>query len=202
MSEYVITDGEKFIYRNVQGRYVPCSNGDMADVFSKGAAEGILRSSLPKALRGVFYIKKRDTPQWYVKQVSMDDLRSNTEKAAESGEIRKWVCHANDMCSFMKDARARRDELGKRLKELEDEKTDIEHYIEFQNLNAAQGYKASMELKECRIKRRAVKNELCVLDAILRQDGGGILMEEVQEKIRQMDSRVYRPRIRVDLFDL
>lgn len=85
---------------------------------------------------------------------------------------------------------------------MEDELLDIEHYIEFSTLNAAQGYKASKELKVCRMKRRSVKNELLVLDIILEQRVDEMVSEEIHKRVQGMDRRTYKPRVRTDLFDL
>ena len=99
-------------------------------------------------------------------------------------------------------AKKRKEVLEKQLRDLEDEKLDIEHYIEFQNLNAAQGYKASRELKNCRVKRRSVKNELMVINIILDQKVKEMVSNEVYQRIKGLDKRTYSPRIRTDLFDL
>ena len=106
------------------------------------------------------------------------------------------------MNGLIKDATERKETLEKQLKDLEDERLDIEHYIEFQNLNAAQGYKASKELKICRMKRRSVKNELTVINIILEQKMREVVSSEVLHRIQGLDTRTYKPRIRIDLFDL
>ena len=116
--------------------------------------------------------------------------------------IQVWLDKINDMNGLVKDATERKEILEKQLHDLEDEKQDIEHYIEFQNLNAAQGYKASKELKICRVKRRSVKNELAVINIILNQSIKDILNNEVRNKVEELDRRTYKPRVRTDLFDL
>ena len=202
MAQYIITDGSRFIYRNHVGKYVPTPSEVMADVFTKKQAEGIYSNSLPKALKAVFHIKKYDSPPNNVKQVNCYDLKNNTEKIMVAENIQIWLDKLSDMNGLAKDARKRKEELLKQLHDLEDEKIDIEHYIEFQNLNAAQGYKASSELKKCRIKRRSVKNELLVLEIILEQKLEKLLDDEIHKRIIGLDNRTYKPRIRTDLFDL
>lgn len=198
MSQYVITDGERFIYCNFSGRFVPTSSEFMADLYTKKQAERICKNSLSKPLKKVFYVKKYDKPTNYVKQVSEVDLKNNTEKVMCAENIQLWMDKLNDMNGLIVDAKKRKELLEKQLRDLEDEKLDIEHYIEFQNLNAAQGYKASKELKTCRVKRRSVKNELAVLNIILKLP----IKEQVLKKIEELDMRTYCPRIRKDLFDL
>lgn len=202
MSQYIITDGERFIYCNHSGKFVPTPSEAMADIYTKRQADGICKNSLPKALKSIFYVEKYDSPPDSVKQVSQSDLKNNTEKVMIAENIQVWLDKINDMNGLVKDAKKRKELLEKQLHELEDEKLDIEHYIEFQNLNAAQGYKASKELKTCRVKRRSVKNEIAVIDIILELQMKEIVSSKILQKIEELDKRTYKPRIRTDLFDL
>ena len=202
MSQYVITDGTRFIYKSHSGKFVPASSETMADIFTRKQAEGIYKNSLPKALRTIFYVKKYDISKKNVKQVSQDDLKNNTEKVMMADNIQIWLNKIDDMNGLVKEAKKRKEILEKQLHDLEDERLDIEHYIEFQNLNAAQGYKASKELKICRVKRRTVKNELFVINIILELQMKEIVSSEIYQRIKGLDNRTYKPRIRMDLFDL
>lgn len=58
------------------------------------------------------------------------------------------------------------------------EKCDIEHYIENCTFNASKGYEAAMMLKECMERRRAIKNELAVINETYTMIGG-------QDKLRE-----------------
>lgn len=202
MSQYIITDGTRFIYKNRSGKFVPVASEAMADIFTKKQAEGIYKNSLSKALKTIFYVKKYDITPNNVKQVSQHDLLNNTEKVMVSDNIQIWLNKIDDMNGLVEEAKKRKEILEKQLHALEDEKNDIEHYIEFQNLNAAQGYKASKELKICRIKRRSVKNELMVINIILDQKMKELVISEIYQRIKGLDNRTYSPRIRTDLFDL
>ena len=202
MSQYIITDGSRFIYQNHSGKFVPTSSEAMADVFTKKQAEGIYKSSLPKALRSVFHVERYDQPSENVKQVSQCDLARNTEKVMSVDNIQMWLNKIDNMNGLVEEAKKRKEILEKQLHDLEDEKLDIEHYIEFQNLNAAQGYKASKELKNCRVRRRSVKNELAVINIILEKKIKEIVSDEIIQKVKELDRRTYRPRIKTDLFDL
>lgn len=202
LSQYIITDGSRFIYRNHSGRYVPIQSEPMADVFSKRQAEGIYNNSLPKALKSVFHVEKYDKPPDDVKQVTRSELNNNTEKVMVSENIQRWLDKVSDLNGLVKDAQRKKEELTKQLHNLEDELLDIEHYIEFSNLNAAQGYKASKDIKDCRAKRRSVKNELLVLNIILEQQIDNRVSKEIYKRIQGIDRRTYKPRVRTDLFDL
>lgn len=174
----------------------------MADIYTRKQADGICKNSLPKALKRIFYVEKYDRPPESVKQVNPIDLKNNTEKVMIAENIQVWLDKINDLNGLVKDVKERKEILEKQLVKLEDERLDIEHYIEFQNLNAAQGYRASKELKTCRVKRRTVKNELAVIDIILDLQMKEMVSSKIYQKIEELDKRTYKPRIRTDLFDL
>lgn len=74
MSQYIIIDGSRFIYRNHSGKYVPAPSETMADIFSKKQVETVFNNSLPKALKSVFRVEKYDKPPENVKQVTKEEI--------------------------------------------------------------------------------------------------------------------------------
>lgn len=202
MSQYVITDGDRFIYRNQSGKYVPTPSEMMADIYSKKQAEAIYNNSISKALKSVFYVEKYDKEPEGVKQVSQIDIRNNTENAATMENIQIWLDKLSNLNGIESDAQKRKDELCQKLSSVDKELSDIHHYIEFCNLNAAQGYKAYKMIKERRAKRRTIKNELVVVNMILSKNLGDSIVKDIEDAIHKLDNRQYEPRILNELFDL
>lgn len=95
----------------------------------------------------------------------------------------------------------RKDKLTDQLSTVDKEICDILHYIEFCNLNAAQGYKVYKMIKERRIRRRSIKNELQVLDIILGKKISETATDEIEKAVAGMDKRKYEPRVMSELFD-
>lgn len=202
MAEYIITDGSRFIYRNHFGKFVPTPSETMADIFSKKQADAIFNNSLPKALKSVFHVEKYDKPPDQIKQVTKEEMDKNTEKVMISENIQRWLDKVSELNGLRKDATKRKEELCKQLSDVDKELSDINHYIEFCNLNAAQGYKAYKMVKDRRIKRRSIKNELVVVDAILEKKISDSITEEIEKVIHSLDGRTYTPRILNELFDM
>lgn len=202
LAQYLITDGSRFIYRNRSGKYVPVQSEAMADVFSKKQAEGIYNNSLPKALKLVFRVKKYDKSPDQVKQVTKEEKNKNTEKAMISENVQRWLDKVSELNGLRNDATKRKEELCKQLSDVDKELSDINHYIEFCNLNAAQGYMAYKMVKERRVRRRTIKNELVVVDAILEKRISDSITEEIEKVIHSLDERTYTPRILNELFDM
>lgn len=202
MSQYIITDGSWFIYRNHSRKYVPTSSEAMANIFSKKQADSIFKNSLPKALRTVFYVKKYDNPPDQVKQVTKEEINKNTQKVAISENIQRWLDKVSELNGLRNDATKRKEELCKQLSDVDKELSDLNHYIEFCSLNAAQGYKAYKMVKDRRIKRRLIKNELVVVDVILEKKISDSMVEEVMKVVHGLDERIYTPRVLNELFDI
>lgn len=56
-------------------------------------------------------------------------------------------------------------------------------------------------IKERRIRRRSIKNELQVLDIILGKKISETATDEIEKAISGMDNRKYEPRVMRELFD-
>lgn len=201
MAQYVITDGTRWIMRDRKGKYVPTSCEALADVFSNKQATGIYQSNLSKALKSVFRVQKIDEPPKLIKQISQETVQENTEKVSTAENVQRWIDKIEGLNGLATEALHRKDELVQQLSKVDQELSDVNHYIEFCNLNAAQGYKAYKMIKDRRIKRRSIKNELQVVDIILSKKICETATDEIQKAIAGMDQRTYEPRVLNELFD-
>ena len=201
LAKYVITDGSRWIMRNHAGKYVPTSCEALADIYSNKQADSILKNSLSKALKSCFYVEKIDKPPELVKQITQEKVNENTETPSNSENIQYWVDKVSDLNGLASEALHRKDNLLSQLSKIDQELSDIDHYIEFVNLNAAQGYKAYKMIKDRRIIRRSIKNELDVLNIILGKKISETATDEIQKAISGMDKRTYEPRVLNELFD-
>ncbi len=201
MAQYVITDGTRWIMRDRKGKYVPTSCEALADVFTNKQATGIFQSNLSKALKSVFRVQKIDEPPKLIKQISQETVQENTEKVSTAENVQRWIDKIEGLNGLATEALHRKDELVQQLSKVDQELSDVNHYIEFCNLNAAQGYKAYKMIKDRRIKRRSIKNELQVVDIILSKKICETATDEIQKAIAGMDQRTYEPRVLNELFD-
>lgn len=201
MAQYVITDGTRWIMRDRKGKYVPTSCEALADVFSNKQATGIFQSNLSKALKSVFRVQKIDEPPKLIKQISQETVQENTEKVSTAENVQRWIDKIEGLNGLATEALHRKDELVQQLSKVDQELSDVNHYIEFCNLNAAQGYKAYKMIKDRKIKRRSIKNELQVVDIILSKKICETATDEIQKAIAGMDQRTYEPRVLNELFN-
>lgn len=201
MAQYVITDGTRWIMRDRNGKYVPTSCEALADIFTNKQATGIFQSNLSKALKSVFRVQKIDEPPKLIKQISQETVQENTEKVSTAENVQRWIDKIEGLNGLATEALHRKDELVQQLSKVDQELSDVNHYIEFCNLNAAQGYKAYKMIKDRRIKRRSIKNELQVVDIILSKKICETATDEIQKAIAGMDQRTYEPRVLNELFN-
>lgn len=201
MANYVITDGTRWIMKDRKGKYLPTSFVTLADLYTKKQADAICNNSLSKALRGIFHVEKvNDVIPKQIKPVTEKDI-DETEKVMVSENIQHWLNKVSDLNGLANEALNRKDELVQSLSNIDKELCDVLHYIEFCNLNAAQGYKAYKMIKERRIIRRNIKNELNVLNIILSKKISETATDEINKCVAGMDKRTYEPRVLKELFD-
>ena len=201
MSQYVITDGSRWITKNRNGKYVPTTCEALADTFGNKEANSVYNNNLSKALKSCFRVMKVDKPPELVKQITQEKVNENTETPSNSENIQYWIDKISDLNGLASEALHRKDNLLSQLSKIDQELSDIDHYIEFVNLNAAQGYKAYRMIKDRRIIRRIIKNELDVLNIILGKKISETATDEIQKAISGMDKRTYEPRVLNELFD-
>lgn len=201
MAQYVITDGTCWIMRDRNKKYVPTSNEALADIFGNKEANSVYQNNLSKALKSVFHAEKIDKPPALIKQISHEEVKSNTETVSVAANIQYWVDKVSGLNGLVAEALHRKEELINQLSEVDKELCDINHYIEFCNLNAAQGYKAYKMIKDRRMKRRSIKNELDVLNMILGKKLSESVTNEITNAVLGMDKRIYEPRVLNELFD-
>ena len=201
MSQYVITDGSRWITKNRNGKYVPTTCEALADTFGNKEANSVYNNNLSKALKSCFQVMKVDKPPELVKQITQENVNENTETPSNSENIQYWIDKISDLNGLASEALHRKDDLLSQLSKVDQELSDIDHYIEFVNLNAAQGYKAYKMIKDRRIIRRSIKNELEVLNIILGKKISETATDEIEKAVAGMDKRKYEPRIMEELFD-
>jgi len=124
--------------------------------------------------------------------------------------VEKFEESVNYIYEFMEKAPERMKELDNLISVLDQEKCDIDHYIEFATYNASEGCVLSLELKKVLKERRIYKNERNALHSTFERFSsliGGIKKVEsikkgLDKSISDINkSKTYTPRIRIDLFE-
>lgn len=205
--EFVITDGTRFIRQNLEGKYKPTTNITMADTYpSRAAAINICKNCLGKALQRQYYVAQvrngeivqcsLSAPQKTKKKRTGLHFQSHTD----SPEIDAWYDRVRGMENIFEDAQTRNDEMAQKLSDLEGTVQDILHFIEFSSLGASDGYKIYTLLRDALRKRRALKNEKQIINAINNNYGSKDAVNDILAVIKGLQQQSYEPRILKDLF--
>lgn len=208
MNGYVITDENKshFVAQNANGTYFLTSSADEAFIFdTEVIADRVFKSNLSKGMKD---------SGLSVKSVSLSITKMSPKvhpmkKAAQPEKIETApeVDASKYIISVLADAVAklnhRHEVLCEELSKYDRQRTDIEHYIEFNvgKLSACDGYKAYKLLQDVLLKRRKVKDELLVIDATRSRIALPEELANIEAEIQKLELRQYTPREFKHLFE-
>lgn len=212
MVEYLLTDGHGSYIRHdtFSGKYVAVRNEVLAERWEqRSKAQNILKNGLAKQLRKKYHIQEIDDVQKESEKIQKETIKSDLhiDKVKEIiGEdcnysrLEKWKEGLNSIKDFALDAEECKEELFKSMSDIDKEITDIQHYIEFNNMNVYQGWLAYKMLQNRLKKRRKIKNELQVLTQLGNCKIDSFMLTDVIKAIENMNNRIYTPRILTELF--
>ena len=92
-------------------------------------------------------------------------------------------------------------QLSEKLSKIDQEITDIHHYIEFNKLNAAEGYKAFKLLQDKLRERRGIKDDMSKFQMLSSTKVVDIFNGTFDKNIEALSNRTYTPRVLKELFE-
>lgn len=207
MALYVITDGNKnYIRRDIDGKYVAARSRALADEFlEKWKAEKVLKNNLTPKKRKLYRVVEEDVGFTVVKHPEQDQAEQPKEErkpeqlilSPQIEELRKKI---EGVKKFIDDAENRRSELSDLLSNTDKEITDIQHYIEFSDING-EDIASTYNMLKTRLKnRRQIKNELSVLRQLAECKMDASMFGDLLTVISDLDNKTYVPRVLTSLF--
>lgn len=91
--------------------------------------------------------------------------------------------------------------LKQKLKEVENSIEDIEHFGEFYNVSASEGYKLFKKIQDLRRERRQLKNGIELIDKMCDMNFVQIANGKPTDIIEAFPNRKYQPRVEKELFE-
>ena len=217
---YVLTDGHgSFIrYDTFSGKFVPVRNETLAEKWEqRNKAQNILKNGLNKQLRKKYHIDTVDdgigicglAKEKTVSEVNasivpdlhIEEVKQLIQEDCDNTQMEKWENRIKSMNEFVQDAETRREQLAKDMSDIDKEIIDIQHYIEFNDMNAYQGWLAYKMLQNRLKKRRKIKDELQVLTQLGDCKIDSSMLEDIKNAIEELGNRVYVPRKLKQLFN-
>lgn len=195
MNRYVITDAAQKVWVcKDNNSYTLSTDPNKAHIFdSKKTAEAIYKSSLPKI------IKSKGVTVKAIKMQVCDDAPQEISVPVKPDSSKYIVSIISDAVAKLN---CRHLELVEDLSKFDRQKTDIEHYIEFNagKLNACDGYKAYKILQDILLERRKVKDELEIVQVALDRIAAPEELAQIDLRVKELESRKYTPRELKHLF--
>lgn len=205
--EYVLTNGTKFIKQNIDGQWKQVSNLALADTYqTQKSATNVMLNSLPKPLSRLYYVAKIENGKVIRCNVSRPDkpIKQKTESLYVSQQdlnSSEWCKNFIGLDEVFEKALKRGSKVAQELSDIDLDVSDIIHYIEFSTLDVFSGYLAYKMLHDTLKKRRNLKNEHKIIDAINKNQIVANNIIQILQAIEECKSQVYVPRKNSALFE-
>ena len=201
--EYVLTNGTKFIKQDADGKYKQPTSIGLADIYdSYVLADNIRKNSLPKSLFRTYRIAEIIDGKPLLQHLPSTEKKRTGEVVHFNNTFgdSEWCKSFEGLDTLFEKANKRGYELSQEVQDVDLEISDVIHYIEFNNLNAREGYKIYKRLKELLCKRRHLKFEQKIVSSINRNHKASDYISDIIATIKECTNDVYKPRIATDLF--
>lgn len=172
-----------YIRLSQNGKAVTCGESDKG-LFELSKAKNIV-GSLPKTLQRLnFRIE-------CVPEIQLKILQNRDYKVSD--DIKQWVDKFGKCGDTLNEAKERLDFLLKKLREVDNEFIDILHIIEIEKpKDLYGGWLEYKHIRENREKRRLIKDEIIIIENVLREVKPSILQrEKIQKAIDGLFTRKY-----------
>lgn len=194
---YVIKIGKNYIGYDKDGKYAEVSNINDAIQAPLHRLTNIVNNSISPTLRKNCKVVTTDS----IKVTSVPVVTTATKKVTVFSGMSTFdstltKLKSADIVSFTHEY----DALNKKLSTIDSEVSDIEHYIEFNKMNAAEGYKAFKMLQDKLLERRVIKDDYTKFQMLASAKVSDIFDGTLDEKLSALDSRKYTPRVLKELF--
>ena len=182
-----------FIRLNKNGQPVTCSESDRT-LFEYSKARNIC-DSLPKTFKKLRF-KVEAIPDVIQEKTKKEKVIQNQDYVP-SEDITRWVEKFGVCADVLQEAKQREKELIKALNDSDKELLNILHSIELEKpKNMYEGWKEYKEMKVNREKRRKIKDEILIVENVLREINPDCMQRErVQKAIDGLLNRKYSFRI-------
>lgn len=195
--KFIIKCGSGYVARQSNSSpYIVTDKSKALVIESETKANNIM-TTLPKLMRqkGMELICEEDS----VSSDSSDDKYVNSEYTpVDIDNVKSLICTLSDQFKTMQGNKSWLTEMESKI---DKEISDILHYIEFYSFNACEGYKLAKELKELRLKRRDIKNQLEAISIISNHTCNMLAEGRTNKALCNIENKSYTPRVLKEMFE-
>jgi len=202
LPEYVISSistPRKYIkYDNCGKMTISTNQGNAAKFQDAAKAWRVLTSQISKKKRDGWQITEFTNVK---KQKEPDRIKVDLQTPQYLDEGFDWNTVKDDIKNSFSKIISYKERLNTSLSRVEEELCDCEHACEFFKCDAAKGYKLYSMIRERRIERRFLKNELWKANAVLGMSYSDIVNGQLESAFAEIEQQSYEPRILKELFE-
>lgn len=193
----ILVDGNVYLGMT-NNNFIPVKDKDDAKKFpNEKNALSVLQSCVPKILRKNYSWKTLEVEE--VEDVVYSDSKVNTKYIpVDVNELKESIQNLSDKFSILQ---GNKEWLLEEESNIDRQISDVLHFLEFNSFSACEGYKLCKALKELRLKRREVKNELELINIINCHTCNNIAKGNTNKAINSIENKQYTPRVLTELFE-
>ena len=190
---YIYVDGN--VYLGVtNGNYVPVKSITEAKKFqTRECAVNVFGNSVSKNLRHTYNWNLEE-----VKTPSVNEKINDTYIPVDFDDVKKSLQELSTKFSVLK---GNKEWLLEKQSDIDKQISDILHFIEFEKFSACEGFKLCKALKELRLKRRDIKNQLELINIINCHTCNNMANGSTNKAISSIENKQYAPRVLIELFE-
>ena len=194
--DYIIKNHKNVYVRlNQNGLPVTCAEHEKM-LFEHSKAKNVL-DNLPKTLRRLNF-RVEAIPDITQKKKGIEEKDIKREEYIPSENITRWIEKFGKCGDILGEAEERERQLLKELKDNDKELIDILHIVEIEkSKDMFGGWQLYKRIRNNRIARRSMKDELLIVENVLEQikDVSCMHREKIQKAINGLFTRKYTFRI-------
>lgn len=203
--KYVITNGSLFL----DGKSRPEKRNEAKVFDTKDLADKYFKSSVSKVLKNIGFKVEKDEYQSdnsvdndvNDSGTLIDDSNDKINNGYSPVDITSLQNTINNLSNQLTTLKGNKAWLIDMESEVDKEISDIMHFIEFNNFSASEGYKLCKAIKDLRLRRRKIKNELELINIVNMHTLNNVALGHTNKAITGLDKKQYIPRVLQELFD-
>lgn len=190
MKKLIVKIGDKdYLGKDSFNGYTLTTDIEKACVFDKKSKiENIMKSSLPKHLRG---------RQYESCEIEVEDKKLNF-CPVDFDETTEMIASLSEQFNALQ---GNIDIWNEQLSQVDKKRTDLEHYMEFNSFSACEGYYLAKAMQDCMRERRKIKNQLEFTQILKNSSYKQIAQGKTLSSIKNLENKSYTPRVLKDLFN-
>lgn len=195
--EYVIKCGKNYIGYDSGGKYTEVTNITQAAKGPMHKMQNFVNNCIGPTMRSK--CKVVEVTAAVVKETEKPIVAHVSAPVSVKSAVDNIVIELKKIDASIFDAE--KDILNKKLSKIDQEITDIQHYIEFNKLNAAEGYKAFKLLQDKLLERRVIKDDFSKFQVLSDSKISDIFNGNLDKSLEALENRTYTPRVLKELFE-